>query len=228
MAKVLFTAAVADIRGKLNGNVFSRNRGGAYIRTKVTPLNPQTTFQTGVRNFMAQTSRAWRGLSQAQRNAWNQAVANFKGTDIFGMSKVLSGSQLHQKLNVNLLNISESTISSPPVPADVPAFTSMSITPDATTGDFEMAFAPVIGATEKVLVYATAPVSPGVNFVKSEYRLIEVLDSADVTPYDLTASYVAKFGALPPVGQKVFVKVKQVVIASGLAGLELSASGISV
>lgn len=228
MAKVLFTAAVADIRGKLNGNVFSRNRGGAYLRTKVTPLNPQTTYQTAVRNFMAQISQAWRALTQAQRNAWNQAINNFKGTDIFGMSKVLSGSQLHQKLNVMLLNINESTISTPPVPADIPAFTSFSITPDETVGDFELAFAPAIGATEKVAVYATAPVSPGVNFVKSEYRLIEVLGAANVTPYDITTSYVAKFGALPPAGQKVFVKVKQVVIASGLSGIELSASGISV
>ena len=43
MAKIKMTAIVADMRNKLNGSVFSRNRGGAYIRTKVTPINPQTS-----------------------------------------------------------------------------------------------------------------------------------------------------------------------------------------
>ena len=42
MAKILTTAIVADIRNKLNGSVFSKNRYGAYVRTKVTPVNPQT------------------------------------------------------------------------------------------------------------------------------------------------------------------------------------------
>ena len=53
MAKILMTAIVADIRNKLNGSVFSKNRYGAYVRTKVTPVNPQSTAQQNTRNNLS-------------------------------------------------------------------------------------------------------------------------------------------------------------------------------
>jgi hypothetical protein len=49
MAKIKFGMMMTDARGKLGGHVFSKNRSGAYVRTKVTPVNGQTTAQTGVR-----------------------------------------------------------------------------------------------------------------------------------------------------------------------------------
>ena len=49
--KIKWGALVVDGRGKLGGHVAAQNRGGSYLRTKVTPSNPQTTFQTGVRSM---------------------------------------------------------------------------------------------------------------------------------------------------------------------------------
>ena len=66
MAKIKMTAIVADMRNKLNGSVFSRNRGGAYIRTKVTPINPQTAAQVQARSLLTSLSQGFRSLSQAQ------------------------------------------------------------------------------------------------------------------------------------------------------------------
>lgn len=45
MAKIKFGMMMTDARGKLGGQVFSKNRSGSYVRTKVTPVNPQTTTQ---------------------------------------------------------------------------------------------------------------------------------------------------------------------------------------
>ena len=42
MAKIKFGMMMTDASGKLGGQVFSKNRGGSYVRTKVTPTNPQT------------------------------------------------------------------------------------------------------------------------------------------------------------------------------------------
>ena len=226
--KVKWGQIISEGRGKLGGLVASRNRSGSYMRTKVSPSNPQSVAQTEVRNYLTSVSQAWRGLTSAQRLAWNNAVASFKSTNIFGDGVTPSGFNLYSRLNQNLKLIGASVITTPPLPANVPAFTSCTITPDFTTGDFEVAFAPAIGATENVLVYATPGVSAGKSFVKSEYRLIEILDTADVTPYDITTSYTAAFGALPAVGTKAFVKMRQVVIASGLSSSFISASEISV
>ncbi len=69
MAKIKMTAIVADIRNKLNGTVFAKNRGGAYMRTKVTPVNRQTSDQSTVRNRLGSFAQGFRGLTQDQITA---------------------------------------------------------------------------------------------------------------------------------------------------------------
>src|SRR3546814_20356183 len=76
MAKVKFGALMTDARGKLGGHVFSKNRAGSYLRTKVTPVNPQTSYQTSVRALFGAISPQWSGLSQAVRDSFNGAVAD--------------------------------------------------------------------------------------------------------------------------------------------------------
>jgi len=90
--KIKFGALVVDGRGKIGGHVASKNRGGAYLRTKVTPVNPQTSFQNAVRNRLTAFAQAWRGLAASQRAAWNSSVSDFSKTDIFGDIKTLQES----------------------------------------------------------------------------------------------------------------------------------------
>ena len=105
--KIKFGALVVAGRGKIGGHVASRNRAGAYLRTKVTPVNPATVYQVAVRNRLAGISTDWRGLTAAQRTAWNAAVSDYAKTDIFGDIRNPSGFNLHQKLNNNLVNIAK-------------------------------------------------------------------------------------------------------------------------
>ena len=103
MARVLFTAVVADMRNKLNGTVFSKNKSGAYTRTKVTPVNPQSASQTQNRQRLSRFSQLWRTLSIAAITAWNDlAKSQPFGTDVFGNPKFLSGLSLFVKLNSNI------------------------------------------------------------------------------------------------------------------------------
>lgn len=226
--KVKFGAIVTEGRGKIGGHVASRNRAGSYFRTKVTPVNPQTSFQSTSRNRLSGISSGWRGLTQAQRDAWNQAVGDFAKTDVFGDLKNPSGFNLYQRLNNNLANIGGTPLTSPPLVVPVDSFTSMSLAAEDSTvaESMTLTFAPAIASDHDVKVFATAPVSAGKNFVKSEYRQIAVISNGDTSPYDLLAEYQAKFGSTGSAGQKIFVKVVQVENTSGLAGNELSASAI--
>ena len=119
MAKVKFSALISEMRNKLNGSVFSRNRAGAYLRTKVTPINPRTSLQNAVRELLTSLSQNWRNLTEAQRDAWNAAVHNFQKTDIFGDMKTPSGINLYTKLNLNLANAGLILIDVPPLPSEV-------------------------------------------------------------------------------------------------------------
>jgi len=65
--KIKWGAIVVDGRNKIGGHVASKNRAGAYLRTKVTPVNPNTGYQAGVRNTLSTLSSGWRALEEAQR-----------------------------------------------------------------------------------------------------------------------------------------------------------------
>ncbi len=218
---------VVDGRGKIGGHVASKNRGGSYFRTKVTPSNPQTGAQLTARARFTTNSQAWRGLTQGQRDAWNAAVTNFLSTDIFGDSITPSGFNLYVQLNNNLLNAGIAAISNPPLPEAVDGITTLSLVADTTGGGLDLTFSPAITANTTVLLFATAPLSAGKNFVKSEFRQIATLDSTDTSPHDAFAEYVAKFGALPAIGTKVFVKLVPINETSGQAGTAIQASSIA-
>jgi len=224
--KAKFGSIVVAGSGKIGGHVASRNRAGAYFRTKVTPVNPNTSYQAGSRSRLSARSQAWRGLTEAQRAAWNAAVQDYSKTDIFGDNQIPSGFNLYQKLNNNLVNIGESAITNPPLPQDIINFTSLSVAAEVAVGSLTLTFAAAIAATEKIKLFATPAISPGISFVKSEFRQIDVLDSNDSSPYDAISAWESRFGELSQTGSKIFVKLVPVSVASGQEGIGLIASCI--
>ncbi|GAH51042.1 unnamed protein product [marine sediment metagenome] len=219
-----FGALVVAGRGKIGGHVLSRNRAGAYLRTKVTPVNPSSGAQVDVRNRFSGISSDWKGLTAAQRLAWNAAVSDFAKTDIFGDLRNPTGFNLHQKLNNNLVNIAKAQIADPPGVEAVDAFLTMSIAASTGGGTLAITYTDAIAADHSAIVFATPALSPGVSFVKSEYRQIDVMIAADVTPFAIAAEYEAKFGAIGAEGMKIFVKMVLVNWATGQAGIPMSAS----
>ena len=223
--KAKFGAIVTEGRGKLGGHVFSKNRSGAYMRTKVTPVNPQTVAQATVRNRLSGPSQGWKGLTQALRNAWNAAVANFTGTNIFGDSVTPTGKNLYTKLNINLANAARAAITAPPLPLAV-------VEPTLVITSFTDAPALTItvgnlNADQTYLIHATEPVSPGVGFFKNKYRVIGRMEGAATQPFDAGSMYVAKFGA-PVADLKAGFKVVPVVNATGQNGIGAFADAIAV
>lgn len=224
--KTKFGAIIVAGSGKIGGHVASRNRAGSYLRTKVSPVNPQSAAQLTVRNRLAGRSQAWKGLTQAQRDAWNASVGAFAGTDIFGDLKNPSGFNLYQRLNNNLLTVGGAVITNPPLSAAVLQVLLTSIAPAAGAGTISMVLSGAVPAGTAVKVFATAPQSAGVSFVKSEYRLITTLAAATATPVALGAVYTTKFGAWLS-GQKIFVKIVFVNTTTGQQSAPQQAFAVS-
>lgn len=225
--KVKYSALMSAASGKLNGSVASKNRSGAYLRNKVTPVNPQTAAQNAVRSRLASFSQAWRGLTAAQRAAWDGAVNQFQKTNVFGDLVSPTGKNLYTRLNSNLDNIGESAISSPPLPAEVPEPIAGALTYDVGTGDAAtFAFTNDSSAVTYAL-FATAPLSPGIGFFKNRYRQIGIYAGSGGSPIDFKADYIAKFGA-PAEGQKIAVKLVPIVVATGQRGVGATASTLVV
>lgn len=214
--KIKFGAIVTDGRGKLGGHVLAKNRSGNYMRTKVTPVNPQTTFQQAQRSALGSLSSGWSGLTETQRQAWNGAVGSFQSTDIFGDLKSPTGKNLFTGLNRNLLNSGQSIINDPPNPEAVPNASITSAAYSLAGTSFDVA---TTGATTGAFIqmWATPPLSPGTSFVKNRLRLVETLAGSANLTADIHTAYVARFGA-PPVGSNVYVGIR-VINAGGEAGV---------
>lgn len=226
MAKVLFTAIVADMRAKLNGTVFSKNRYGNYTRTKVTPTNPSTTEQVNARNILATHSQGWRGLTDAQRQGWINASSSFPFTDVFGNIRYLAGNALYVKLNSNLNYANQAAIDDAPSPVAIPALTAVSVAAAAGAGTVALTFAPTpVPAGFAMIIEATPNVSPSINFVKNKFRNVAVVAAAGTSPHATGTAYVARFGGMTA-GQKLFVRIFLISIDSGQAGIPLEASAI--
>jgi hypothetical protein len=226
MAKVKFTAIVADMRNKLNGSVFARNRGGAYVRTKVTPLNPQSAAQVGARSLLTSLAQGFRSLTQEQISAWNAAVTQWQTTDIFGDSVSATGLALYVRLNANITNAGGVLLTTPPSPVGADALTSISLSA-AVTGDvFDVTFAPAsVPANHTMYVESTSMLSPGINNANSRFRFIDTAAAAAASPQDFFAGQTTKFGPLVA-GQKAFVRAKFINKNTGEVSLPLVASAI--
>jgi hypothetical protein len=224
--KIKFGSLVVDGRGKIGGHVASKNRSGAYMRTKVTPVNRRSAAQIGVRSTLAGISVAWRGLTADQIAAWNAAVSDYQKTDIFGDIKKPTGFTLYQKLNNNAIRCGGTAIDVPPLPSAVPYVSSLSAQV-STDGAVDLTFAASpVPAGQAYIVSATRPLSAGISFVKSEFRIIKILAAAASSPVTLDADYAAVFGAPSNQGSKVFFQVKIVELETGIAGTPIQISAI--
>jgi hypothetical protein len=227
MTKVKFSALISEMRGKLNGSVFTKNRYGNALRNKVTPVNRRTSYQQAIKQRFTFYSQKWRSLSPEQVNAWNAATEDFKSSNVFGDSIRPTGSNLFCALNANLALIGLPEITNPPLQKSIDGIKKFSLEVSAVPASekFEITFDPSPTAADVVhLVLATRCYSPGKSYVQGEYRLIGTIPSGTMGSYDALDDWKAKFGTLVS-GQLVSVKLVPVHRTTGCkskAGNELA------
>lgn len=221
MAKFTPGAIIGEIRNKIAAHVYTRNKAGAAIRLKVTPINRRSSLQTTRRQVLSSLSASWRGLSAANLAAWNAAAANFPQSDNLGQTVILTGQQLYVRCNANLNLIGVAVVSTAPIVTTFATLAYGAISATASTGVFTVAFTPTpVPAGYNLVVYASRPVSAGKSFFpNSAYKFIAFVAAAGTSPVTITAAYAAIFGALTGLsGQKIGLKMRLVAIASGVTG----------
>lgn len=214
MAKIKFGMMMTDASGKLGGQVFSKNRGGSYVRTKKTPSNPQTTAQMAIRGIFASISSGWSSLTEQVRNSYEGFVADYGRTDIFGDVRNPTGKNLYQRLNQNLAISGQPLLAVCPAPSEVPFANLVEVVGNVTE---EILNVDTAGNTtgSKVVIWATPSLSQGTKFVKNRLRQIYVANGAAALGTNVWEDYVAKFGA-PVAGANVYFAVR-VINANGQA-----------
>ena len=92
MVKVAAPMLSLEASGTIaNSMTFSKWKGRPYVRTRVTPANPRTPKQMGIRAVMAFLARQWANLTDAQQSTWEEKAKQtnvspfnaFAGTNAF-------------------------------------------------------------------------------------------------------------------------------------------------
>lgn len=228
MAKLLFGIGVADARGKLGGHVFSKNKNGAYVRQKVSPVQPRTSAQLVVRSAFGTFSKAWGGtLDDTMRQGWISLAATNPRPDKFGNPQILTGLQMYQSSNRNLHTIGVAREDTPPPDLSVEGLTGLEIVVQVTGNIFLVSWTPqTLNPHMHIVIDATPPLSPGKRFVTPHLRLL-FADPADSSgsPADLFTAYHDRFGQLQE-GQRIAIDAYVINDSNGASSTPAAASAI--
>jgi hypothetical protein len=190
--------AVASVSGSVGGTVFSRNKGGAYMRNRAVPVTSQSEKALKYKSALAAIAASWRSVSAANRASWASYAASTPYTNRLGMSKQLSALNHFVKLNTRLLVAGDTGITTPPVGGAPSGVTVSGFVVDANlTEDSEVAFATSpIAATERLWIRAAKVNSSSILNVENLLTELIITAKAVTTPVDLQAALIAAFGTI--------------------------------
>lgn len=216
---------IVDGRGKINGTVVSKNRGGAYARVKVSPSNPRSAAQMFVRSNLAFLAQKWKTLTQSERDAWSAAVSNYTRTDIFGDIKTPTGYNLYMRINTALRDASTQLFFNVPAPT-VEVVGIDALTLSIVNGvNFDLGVTIDSAENGYLLIDASPTLSAGVSTAGSKFKRIaslEVNDFSQLDPIALLPAYTDVYGAGPggilEEKKKIFIRVT-VMMSNGQRGV---------
>jgi hypothetical protein len=202
--KVSYGAGISIASGSMGGSTASRNRYGAYWRSKVMPVNPGSTQQTNQRSYFSELASKWMLLSSAVRADWQTYANNTAVVDALGATIHLTGQNWYVGANSlrKLAGLAE--VSAAPTLFGRPAVTLPTLT--VTAGDpISVAFTatdPWATATGgALLIFASDSKSPSTNYCKGPFRYAGKI-AGSATPPTSPATVPAPF--VYAEGQRVY------------------------
>lgn len=232
MAQIRFSSLVSDIRGKIGGNVFSRNANGAFVREATQPINTNTEAQQAARNTFGAIARSWKELTSAEQKSFIDQAVNYPYVNSLGVSSIYTGFQLFQKVNSQLRLVGAPAITTMLAPIELVGLLTLSVNPSILSNlSYTFTFTnelSVVPANTVLVVEATRAMSAGVYRPKrQDFKQLTVLPAAAAAPGFLNAVYEAVYGNIQ-VGQFVYVRVFLVSLVTGQTSNPIEASFTTV
>lgn len=224
MAIIIPGAMVSQASGRIGGTIFSRNRGGAYVRNGSIPTTVTSPFAQLIKSVTAAQSQAWAGLDAAVQEQWREWATQNPVINRLGQSRTLSGHQAFVQINGRLVYAGFDALDSPPIgeaPAPfVPGLVTFVDAPLALTVAFTPTPAP---AGIAVQCFAYLANSPGVSYVRNRLALVTTSAVAAVTPLDIAQDVEDRFGT-PQAGQTLHLGLRALDTTTGLVSSVFYAS----
>lgn len=193
MAKVVFGDG-RQMSGSVGASTFMRD---GRVRRRTNPQNTVSARKTEIQGILAQLSVQWKTLTDAQRDAWKNAVTR---VNALGASITLSPHAAYIAVNAALQSCGESAVVVPPAfdGATMLALNSVTVETEGVgeDGTFGINMTNSSGASRKILVEATGPLSPGVSNFLNKLRQIGCYTKTNGTgSLSVVTGYKDVFGA---------------------------------
>lgn len=180
--------------GSTGGITYSRNRFGAYMRSRSVPVNPNTDRQVNVRNQVRACSIAWENvLTQTQRDEWETYAANVVWQNKLGQSVLLTGLNHFIRSNVPRLQVGMARVDDGPKIFNLgTAELELACSASEATQLADIVFDPAAawasedGAAE--IFYGGIPRNAAIKFFGGPWRLIGPTLGDSITPPTSPAS----------------------------------------
>lgn len=191
--------------GAVGALVASHNSAGQYLRARTTPTDPSSVYQTAVRNAVGQMAAYWATtLTAAQRTAWEVYAASVQVTNALGDPINLSGIAMFIRCNVPRLQSGMSVVAAGPGTPTLGNFGGGTLAVGASASSGTLTYSATEdwngsgSTTSGILLYASKPQSPAVNFFKGPYRYVGRANSSTGS-----STFTLPFNS-GPTGQKTF------------------------
>lgn len=184
-----------EMRGKVGGVVWSRNKGGPYLRLRSTPTNPNTARQQAVRNYVGWCATTWSEvLTEPEREQWREWAETHSWTNSLGITIFLTALDWYTMVNARLLDCAGAPITTPDdLSAPGPLETMVLAIPTATT--CTIAFTPELPSGYRLVLWGSGPLGLGQNPNFRQMRLIGYSAADAPTPVTFALPYTMPDGA---------------------------------
>jgi len=220
MARIKFTAIVEDIRGSIGGTTFQKNAYGYSAKRRPNMVKPNSPNQLASQIRFSQAVRAWDALTNEQRANWETYASTYPQYSKHNLDSQLSGYALFVKYNSLYLyqNVGiRATVALTNPVVHNPTYTlvvSGGVLTIAATWDIE--------EEEFInIISLSRPMGNGQNFVGSRTRFVKAVTSLDGS-FNITTQYLALFGALPIVGDRIAIDSQLIGESNGKVPSRLS------
>ena len=198
--------------GSTGGCTFSRGRSGAYIRGRVVPINPGSTYQNVVRTALASLVARWTStLTPAQRSAWDSWAIATPQSGWGGQTYQMTGQNAYVMMNSLRKQFYGSYINNPPTinagtALTPPILTKADVSDQSLTFSFNNTDEWAQDNASLLILHQARPQNPSVNYFKGPYRYAGILQGDGITPPTSPQTIAASFPFA--LGQRVHVRFR--------------------
>lgn len=205
------SAIITQGSGSLGGMTLSHNAGGMYLRARAIPTNPNTPFQQAIRGFVSALVSLWQDtLTDAERQEWITYALNVPLLNPLGEPINVSGLNMYLRGNVSRLQAALARRDPGPIVFDLGDFTNPSFAIDEPANEVDVTFTDTDDWANEdsaaMLIYASRPQAPTINYFKGPYRFAAAILGDAITPPTSPAAIALPFPVTA--GQRLFFRAR--------------------